>query len=138
MCVENLKKNLRYLRRKHGFSQPFIAAKCNKKSYTTIQKWESGDAEPSLKDVVLLSEMYGINIDDFVKADLENQEGLLNFKQSQSKYSHSSSEQSLITDYRKLNSIGQEKGSEYVHDLTENPKYTVPGEPVRKKEAWSG
>ncbi len=136
MCVENLKKNLRYLRRKHGFSQPFIASKCNKKSYTTIQKWESGDAEPSLKDVVLLAEMYGVNIDDFVKTDLENKETSLNPKKSQKTASLSSFEQSLISDYRQLNTSGKEKVKAYVNDIKGNPSFTEP-EPDEKEEALS-
>ena len=37
-------------------------------------------------------------------------------------------EQSLIADFRKLNQTGQGKATEYVHDLTENDKYTAEAE----------
>lgn len=110
MCVENLKKNLRYLRKKHGFGQPFIAEKLNKKSYTTIQKWESGDAEPSLKEVYILAEMYGVNIDDFVKIDIEAREQLPQPIKCE-KYL-SDTEKLVIKKYRDLN----EAGKEYINE----------------------
>ena len=33
-------------------------------------------------------------------------------------------EQEFLTDFRKLNPVGKEKATDYVHDLTENSKYT--------------
>lgn len=33
-------------------------------------------------------------------------------------------EKNLLKDFRKLNPVGQDKATEYVHDLTENTKYT--------------
>ena len=37
----------------------------------------------------------------------------------------SESEKQLLEDFRKLNQTGQGKATEYVHDLTENDKYTA-------------
>ena len=34
-------------------------------------------------------------------------------------------EKLLLKDFRKLNPVGQEKATEYVHDLTDNIKYTT-------------
>ena len=34
-------------------------------------------------------------------------------------------EKLLLKDFRKLNPVGQDKATEYVHDLTENTKYTA-------------
>lgn len=65
-------KNLRYLRLKRGYSQEFIANFLEKKSFTTIQKWESGAADPPFGMVQKLSDLFDVNIDDFVKVDLEN------------------------------------------------------------------
>ncbi len=69
--LEILRKNLRYLRRKHGYTQDFIADICGKKSYTTIQKWETNGAEPNVGTVMLLCNLYGITINDMVYVDLE-------------------------------------------------------------------
>ncbi len=69
-----LRKNLRYLRRKNGYSQEFVATFCHKKSYTTVQKWETGDAEPSLKQCLALCRLYDINIETLLYVDLENKQ----------------------------------------------------------------
>ena len=69
--LEILRKNLRSLRRKHGYTQDFIADICGKKSYTTIQKWETNGAEPNVGTVMLLCNLYGITINDMVYVDLE-------------------------------------------------------------------
>jgi repressor LexA len=66
-----LRKNLRYLRRKHGYTQDFIADICGKKSYTTIQKWETSGAEPNVGTVMLLCSLYGVEINDMLYTDLE-------------------------------------------------------------------
>lgn len=63
--------NLRYLRKLHGFSQDYIAEKLNYKSFTTIQKWESGVAEPSLSSLRALAEMYQVSLDDLLNRSLE-------------------------------------------------------------------
>jgi len=68
--ITTLRKNLRYLRKKHGYSQEFIAEICGKKSYTTIQKWETSGAEPSVGIVMLLCNLYGVSINDMVYTDL--------------------------------------------------------------------
>ena len=40
-----LAKNIRYLRKKMGYSQDDVAEKLGYKLYTTIQKWEMGTSE---------------------------------------------------------------------------------------------
>ena len=65
-----LRKNLRYLRKKHGYSQDFIADICQKKSYTTIQKWETSGAEPNIGTLMLLCNLYGVSLNDIVYTDL--------------------------------------------------------------------
>ena len=121
MCLDNFIKNLRYLRKKHGSSQPFIAEKCNKKSYTTIQKWETGGAEPSLKDVLLLSKIYGVGIDEFVKEDLEMKDCLPKADSNNPK----TKEESLVEDFRKLNSEGQKNAAKIVKSFTTDPDYAA-------------
>ncbi len=69
-----LRKNLRYLRRKNGFSQQFVATFCHKKSYTTIQKWETGDAEPSLSQCLALCRLYDVTIETLLFTDLEKEQ----------------------------------------------------------------
>ena len=69
-----LPNNIRYLRRKRGFSQEYIAAKMGYKSYTTIQKWEMGTSEPPLKKLSQLSGILSADMDAMVHIDLEAQD----------------------------------------------------------------
>lgn len=66
-----LARNIRYLRKKQGWGQDTLAEKLGYKSYTTIQKWESGVSEPPLKVVHALADLFGVDIDDLTKIDLE-------------------------------------------------------------------
>lgn len=66
-----LAKNLKYLRLKNGFSQDYLANKLEYKSYTTIQKWEMGTSEPSLRILNKLSELYNVDMHTLYSIDLE-------------------------------------------------------------------
>ena len=66
-----LAQNIRYLRRKQGWSQDILAEKLGYKSYTTIQKWESGVSEPPLKVVHKLAKIFNVDIDLLTKGNLE-------------------------------------------------------------------
>lgn len=62
--------NIRYLRRNRSMTQPELADILGYKSYTTIQKWESGMAEPPLKSVHAMAKLFGVDIDSLTKDDL--------------------------------------------------------------------
>ena len=59
-----LAQNIRYLRKKQGWGQDALAEKLGYKSYTTIQKWESGVSEPPLKVVHQLAALFNVDIND--------------------------------------------------------------------------
>ena len=67
----SLSKNIRYLRKKQGWGQDLLAEKLGYKSYTTIQKWESGVSEPPLKIVHALADLFNVDITDLTNSDLE-------------------------------------------------------------------
>jgi len=67
MC---LGENIRFLRTKKGYSQDDIANKLGYKSFTTIQKWESGVSEPPLKALKKLSEIVNIDMNDLATKKL--------------------------------------------------------------------
>lgn len=71
MC---LSKNIRYLRLKKNFSQEYIAERLGYKSYTTIQKWESGVSEPPIAKLRQLSDLLGVDINDIATKDIEASE----------------------------------------------------------------
>lgn len=68
----SLARNIRYLRKKQGWGQDLLAEKLEYKSYTTIQKWESGVSEPPLKVVHELAALFHVDVNDLINSDLEN------------------------------------------------------------------
>ncbi len=68
MC---LSKNIRYLRRKNKMSQDALADYLGYKSFTTIQKWETGVAEPSILVLRKLSDLFGVDINALASTDFE-------------------------------------------------------------------
>ena len=68
----SLARNIRFLRKKQGWGQDVLAEKLGYKSYTTIQKWESGVSEPPLKVVHTLATLFNVEINDLTQCDLES------------------------------------------------------------------
>lgn len=62
--------NLRYLRRKNGLSQDELANKLGYKSFTTIQKWESGVSEPSVSTLKVIADIFSVSMDQMINDDL--------------------------------------------------------------------
>ena len=65
-----LSSNIRFLRKEKGWSQDYIAEQLGYKSFTTIQKWESGVAEPPIKKLKALAELFNIDMDELANGDL--------------------------------------------------------------------
>lgn len=66
--------NIRYLRIKYGYSQDYIAEKPGYKSYTTIQKWESGVSELPVKKLKELSSLFNTDMNDLANVNLQKQD----------------------------------------------------------------
>lgn len=66
-----LPNNIRFLRKSKGLSQDDLADFLGYKSFTTIQKWESGIAEPSILVLHKMADYFGIDINSLVYEDLE-------------------------------------------------------------------
>lgn len=64
--------NLRYLRKKYNMSQEELADKLGYKSFTTIQKWESGVSEPSVSMVKKIADIFGVTMDQITNDDLSD------------------------------------------------------------------
>lgn len=60
----SLAHNIRFFRKKHGWGQDTLAEKLGYKSYTTIQKWESGVSEPPLKVLHALADLFQVSINE--------------------------------------------------------------------------
>lgn len=69
-----LGKNIRYLRKQKNWSQEYLSNKLGYKSFTTVQKWEAGTAEPQFKKAHELAELFGVALDEMINKDLEKSE----------------------------------------------------------------
>lgn len=64
-----LGKNIRYLRKQLSKTQSEIASLIDK-GQTTIGNWENGISEPSLDELLVLSNFFDIPLDALIKIDL--------------------------------------------------------------------
>lgn len=65
-----LGKNIRYLRKQKDMSQDKLAELLGYKSFTTIQKWESGVAEPPFKTLAKIADLFQVDVDTLANDDL--------------------------------------------------------------------
>lgn len=113
-------KNVRWLRREHNMSQEDLSDKLGYKSFTTIQKWESGITEPTLGKVHEVANIFNVDITDLTSQDLS----MIEINQTSNLNSTYTSEELKILDpYRKLNAEGKEKAVSYTWDLVDSNKY---------------
>lgn len=113
----NFSNNLRYLRKQRGISQDALADKLGYKSFTTIQKWESGVSEPSVSTLKIIANIFGVSMDQMINEDLSN------LSPSSSMSALPEQEAMLLLAFRKLNSDGKSKVIEYTKDLSKIEKY---------------
>lgn len=66
-----LSKNIRYLRKKYELSQEYISSSLGYKSFTTVQKWETGASEPPFKRLKQLSDLFKITMSELMEVDIE-------------------------------------------------------------------
>lgn len=64
--------NLKHLRNQSGMTQLELANKLGK-DYSTIGKWELGQRNPIMEDMLKLSDIFNINIQDLAEKDLRFQ-----------------------------------------------------------------
>jgi transcriptional regulator with XRE-family HTH domain len=69
-----LGKNLRHLRKQSSRTQSEIASLIQK-GQTTIGNWENGISEPSLNELLIISNYFDIPVDTLLKMDLAEIQG---------------------------------------------------------------
>ena len=95
-----LKENITYNRKRIGLTQEQLAEKCNV-SRQAVTKWESGESEPSIAKVRILSTVFNISIDELIAGTKNN-------------VSHNNSEK-LQIDYSTLSAIANDLTKEYIN-----------------------
>ena len=66
-----LSANIRHLRRKKGISQAELAKNFGKRQ-NTVGNWENGISEPSIKELVILSQIFMVDMSSLVNRNLEH------------------------------------------------------------------
>lgn len=116
-----LGENIRYLRIKQGLSQDYIAEKLGYKSYTTIQKWESGVSEPPIKKLKELSVLLNADMNDMANKDLTLEETNITTRNK---------DPQILQYYNQLNDIGRHEATKRVEELTYIPQYRAGSGPL--------
>ena len=86
----------------------------------TIQRYEKAERKATVETIRKLCAIYGVDADSFM------QKAINSFKDLPCpSSSFTPSEQSLLSDFRRLNAEGQEKVSEYTSDLVASGRYDI-------------
>lgn len=64
-----LRNNLKYLRKKNATNQDTLGLQVNKKA-TTIGNWENGLSEPNITEILIISKYFGVSVDELLTIDL--------------------------------------------------------------------
>src|SRR5690625_4049295 len=64
-----LGENIKRLRLSRGMTQPDLAEVVGATNYSTVAKWESGANSPRGKDLVVLSNFFGVSVDSLLGLD---------------------------------------------------------------------
>lgn len=61
--------NLKFLRTQNGMTQDELAQKLGK-DYSTIGKWELGQRNPIMSDIIKLSDIFNVSVQTLIEKDL--------------------------------------------------------------------
>lgn len=121
-------ERIRLARKDKGLSQKALAVKANL-STTAIQNYEYGKYKPKVEQVERIANALGVTAVDLM--GIEYFDATIDTGQIRKEIDALDSIESaygkdalqLLTDYLSLNEQGKRKASEYLTDLTEQPKY---------------
>jgi len=71
----HLGERLKLLREKEGYSQEELATILNLKRQS-ISKWEVGGGYPDIENLIKLSELYEVSLDELIKGDRDFQKNI--------------------------------------------------------------
>jgi len=140
----NIGNNIKELRKAKGYKQKDLAEKIQIAT-NSLSRYETGEREPSIETLEKIADALEVPVSKLIMRDitfpvpdpdapLVSPEGLKTGLESVRKNLSALSEtvaecygeETLIQNYNKLNTKGKQKAIEYVTDLSEQEKYTVP------------
>ena len=69
--MKMINNNIRYLRKKHGYTQAQFAEKINIKR-SLVGAYEEGRADPPLNNLINISEVFNVDVDTLITKDIAN------------------------------------------------------------------
>lgn len=114
MC---LGENIRFLRKQRNMSQETLANKLGYKSYTTIQKWESGVSEPPIKSLRKIADIFSVDMDALADTRLSDK------PLSCPNLDLNSDETALLSSFRLLNDDGRSEAQAHMAYLCSQDRY---------------
>ena len=64
-------ENMQYLRERDGLTQEELAEKLDV-SRQSVSKWETGEAFPETEKLIVLCDMFGVDLDSLLRGDVKN------------------------------------------------------------------
>lgn len=134
--MATLGQRIKELREEKGYTQEqFAIALGIDVSKSAIGMYELDKREPDKEKLEAIADFFNVDLDYlFGKSSFRNKQEWLSSQQTPSLSSLQKNEKLLISDFRSLNPIGQDKAVEYVSDLADNPKYKKAEEIEQVKE----
>lgn len=111
---------VRTLRLRKGIGQNELAEVLGYKSFTTIQKWESGESMPPFAKMKQMAEYFGVTIEFLTEIESEDKPSK---EIPLQKPTYSPTLVKLVKTAQNLNEEGQGKLSDYADDLDSSGKY---------------
>ena len=120
LYMATMGQRIKLLREERKYTQEQFGAMIGV-SKSTIGMYEVDRREPDKEKLETIADFFNVDMDFlYGKSNYRNkQEWLL----SQTDLTLNTAEENLLTDFRILNNIGQDKAIDYVSDLADNPKY---------------
>jgi len=84
----------------------------------TVSDWMNAKTYPRIDKIEMMANYFGCKKSNLIERLSDQSDGRLTIQ-----------EQMLLSDFRLLNPVGQNRGSGYIHDLTKITEYTTPSEP---------
>ena len=72
--VKMFDKNLKYLRNKFNMEQIDLAHRLGRKSSSSVSEWETGKYTPKIKTLAEIAQIFKVDLDDLMNADLSQME----------------------------------------------------------------
>ena len=72
--VKMFEKNLKYLRNKFNMEQIDLAHRLGRKSSSSVSEWEKGKYTPKIKTLAEIAQIFKVDLDDLMNADLSQVE----------------------------------------------------------------